>query len=201
MRISDWSSDVCSSDLLLAAFAAETRRDFVVLTLNIEHDNRIRPLQQIGNDDADALARSGRGFEQYMLHLAHHEKAVAEKAIADAAEHNALFRAKARLADFTFARETRLAVKVLFRPQDDRHEQHRQRHADDRASPKRFGHDRIMPIIPEEAGKGERIVGRGGHLEEEPSHRAGQQADQQERDRKEEKRTEENTSELQSLMR
>jgi len=81
-----------------------------------------------------------------MLHLAHHEKAVAEKAIADAAEHNALFRAKARLADFTFARETRLAVKVLFRPQDDRHEQHRQRHADDRASPKRFGHDRIMPI-------------------------------------------------------
>src|SRR3546814_4960761 len=79
MRISDWSSDVCSSDLLLAAFAAETRRDFVVLTLNIEHDNRIRPLQQIGNDDADALARSGRGFEQYMLHLAHHEKAVADK--------------------------------------------------------------------------------------------------------------------------
>src|SRR3546814_6900965 len=90
MRISDWSSDVCSSDLLnrvgpvdiaervvagraafpvrrveqhnlLAALAAETRRDFVVLTLNIEHDNRIRPLQQIGNDDADALARSGRG--------------------------------------------------------------------------------------------------------------------------------------------
>src|SRR3546814_12879603 len=99
MRISDWSSDVCSSDL-------ETRRDFVVLTLNIEHDNRIRPLQQIGNDDADALARSGRGFEQYMLHLTHHEKAVAEKAIAEAAEHNALFRAKARLADFTFARET-----------------------------------------------------------------------------------------------
>src|SRR3546814_6259279 len=97
MRISDWSSDVCSSDLraafpvrrveqdnLLAAFAAETRRDFVVLTLNIEHDNRIRPLQQIGNDDADALARSGRGFEQYMLHLTHHEKAVAEKAIAEA---------------------------------------------------------------------------------------------------------------------
>src|SRR3546814_1368535 len=120
MRISDWSSDVCSSDLLLAALAAETRRDFVVLTLNIEHDNRIRPLQQIGNDDADALARSGRGFEQYMLHLAHHEKAVAEKAIADAAEHNALFRAKARLADFTFARETRLAGQVLFRPQDDR---------------------------------------------------------------------------------
>src|SRR3546814_9982904 len=102
MRISDWSSDVCSSDLLLqfdqdlnrvgpvdiaervvagraafpvrrveqhnllAALAAETRRDFVVLTLNIEHDNRIRPLQQIGNDDADALARSGRGFEQYI---------------------------------------------------------------------------------------------------------------------------------------
>src|SRR3546814_17271687 len=56
-------------DNLLAAFAAETRRDFVVLTLNIEHDNRIRPLQQIGNDDADALARSGRGFEQYMLPL------------------------------------------------------------------------------------------------------------------------------------
>src|SRR3546814_6710029 len=111
MRISDWSSDVCSSDLLnrvgpvdiaervvagraafpvrrveqhnlLAALAAETRRDFVVLTLNIEHDNRIRPLQQIGNDDADALARSGRGFEQYMLHLAHHEHDVAEKAIA-----------------------------------------------------------------------------------------------------------------------
>src|SRR3546814_9363822 len=121
MRISDWSSDVCSSDLLLAALAAETRRDFVVLTLNIEHDNRIRPLQQIGNDDADALARSGRGFEQYMLHLAHHEKAVAEKAIADAAEHNALFRAKARLADFTFARETRLAVKVLFRPRSEEH--------------------------------------------------------------------------------
>src|SRR3546814_7483714 len=109
MRISDWSSDVCSSvlehrgdllqfeqtlnrvgpvdvaervvagraalpvrrveqDNLLAAFAAETRRDFVVLTLNIEHDNRIRTLQQIGNDDADALARSGRGFEKYMLH-------------------------------------------------------------------------------------------------------------------------------------
>src|SRR3546814_18925435 len=62
-------------DNLLAAFAAETRRDFVVLTLNIEHDNRIRPLQQIGNDDADALARSGRGFEQYMLHLTHPEKA------------------------------------------------------------------------------------------------------------------------------
>src|SRR3546814_10827992 len=96
---------------LLAALAAETRRDFVVLTLNIEHDNRIRPLQQIGNDDADALARSGRGFEQYMLHLAHHEKAVAEKAIADAAEHNALLDRKSRLADFTFARETRLAVK------------------------------------------------------------------------------------------
>src|SRR3546814_1640144 len=117
MRISDWSSDVCSSvlehrgdllqfeqtlnrvgpvdvaervvagraafpvrrveqDNLLAAFAAETRRDFVVLTLNLEHDNRIRPLQQIGNDDADALARSRRGFEQYMLHLTPHEKAV-----------------------------------------------------------------------------------------------------------------------------
>src|SRR3546814_3475564 len=106
MRISDWSSDVCSSDLLLAAFAAETRRDFVVLTLNIEHDNRIRPLQQIGHDDADALARSGRGFEQYMLHLPHHEKAVAEKAITDATAHNALFRARARLADFTFARAT-----------------------------------------------------------------------------------------------
>jgi hypothetical protein len=94
-----------------------------------------------------------------MLHLTHHEKAVA-----DAAEHNALFRAKARLADFTFARETSFTVKVLFRPQDDRHEQHRQRHAYDRASPKRFGHDRIMPVIPEEAGERERIISRGGHL-------------------------------------
>src|SRR3546814_5451445 len=111
-------------------------------------------------------------------------------------EHNALFRAKARLADFTFARETSFTVKVLFRPQDDRHEQHRQRHAYDRASPKRFGHDRIMPVIPEEAGERERIISRGGHLKEEPRHRAGQQADQQERDR-----SEEHTSELQSLMR
>src|SRR3546814_13725649 len=91
---------------------------------------RIQPLQQIGNDDADALARSGRGFEQYMLHLAHQEKAVAEKAIADAAEHNALFRAKARLADFTFAREPRLAGTVLFRPHDDSHHQNRPRPAD-----------------------------------------------------------------------
>src|SRR3546814_4980219 len=93
-------------------------------------------------------------------------------------EHNALFRAKARLADFTFARETSFTVKVLFRPQDDRHEQHRQRHAYDRASPKRFGHDRIMPVIPEEAGERERIISRGGHL-----------------------RSEEHTSEIQSLMR
>src|SRR3546814_3725781 len=85
MRISDWSSDVCSSDL------------------------------QIGDDDANALARSGRRFEQYMLHLAHHKEAVA-----DAAEHNALFRAKARLADFAFAREAGFTVKVPFRPQDDR---------------------------------------------------------------------------------
>src|SRR3546814_6607404 len=127
MRISDWISDVCSSDLvrrveqhnLLAALAAETRRDFIVLALNIEHDNRIRPLQQIGDDDANALARSGRRFEQYMLHLAHHKEAVA-----DAAEHNALFRAKARLADFAFAREAGFTVTVPFRPQDDRSEEH-----------------------------------------------------------------------------
>src|SRR3546814_6830440 len=84
MRISDWSSDVCSSDL------------------------------------ANALARSGRRFEQYMLHLAHHKEAVA-----DAAEHNALFRAKARLADFAFARGAGFTVEVPFRPQDDRHKQHR----------------------------------------------------------------------------
>src|SRR3546814_8237628 len=142
MRISDWSSDVCSSDL-----------DFIVLALNIEHDNRIRPLQQIGDDDANALARSGRRFEQYMLHLAHHKEAVA-----DAAEHNALFRAKARLADFAFAREAGFTVKVPFRPQDDRHKQHRQRHAYDRASPERFGHDRIMAVIPEEAGEPERNI-------------------------------------------
>src|SRR3546814_3593242 len=36
---------------LLATLAAETRRDFIVLVLNIEHDNRIRPLQQIGRSE------------------------------------------------------------------------------------------------------------------------------------------------------
>src|SRR3546814_7766430 len=101
---------------LLAALAAQTRRDFIVLALNIEHDNRIRPLQQIGDDDANALARSGRRFEQYMLHLAHHKEAVA-----DAAEHNALFRAKARLADFAFARAAGFTVKVPFRPRSEEH--------------------------------------------------------------------------------
>src|SRR3546814_3463745 len=100
---------------------------------------------------------------------------------------NALFRAKARLADFAFAREAGFTVKVPFRPQDDRHKQHRQRHAYDRASPERFGHDRIMAVIPEEAGEPERIISRGGHLEKEPRHRPGQQADQQQCDRKEDK--------------
>src|SRR3546814_16791706 len=133
MRISDWSSDVCSSDLLLAALAAETRRDFIVLALNIEHDNRIRPLQQIGDDDANALARSGRRFEQYMLHLAHHKEAVA-----DAAAHNALFCAKARIAEFAFAREAGLTVKVPFRPQEERPQKNRHRTAHATTSPDSF---------------------------------------------------------------
>src|SRR3546814_12268722 len=44
-----------------------------------------------------------------------------------------------------------------------------------------------MAVIPEEAGEPERIISRGGHLEKEPRHRPGQQADQQQCDRKEDK--------------
>src|SRR3546814_19996405 len=56
---------------LLAALAAETSRDFIVLALNIEIDNRIRPLQPIGAADATPLARSGRRFAQYIQSAEH----------------------------------------------------------------------------------------------------------------------------------
>src|SRR3546814_14064051 len=127
--------------------------------LNSEHDNRIRPLQQIGDDDANALARSGRRFEQYMLHHAHHKEAVA-----DAAEHNALFRAKARLADFAFALEGGFNLYVPFRPQDERLKQHRQRHAHDRASTEHFGPERTCAAKHKEAGTKERIIEQRGTL-------------------------------------
>src|SRR3546814_1481869 len=92
MRISDWSSDVCSSDLIIrvvavdigerivtgaAAFAvcrieqidglpvmgAEARARIVILAFHIEDDDRASPGQQVWNDNADAFARAGRGFE------------------------------------------------------------------------------------------------------------------------------------------
>src|SRR3546814_13516059 len=101
-----------------------------------------------------------------MLHLAHHKEAVA-----DAAEHSDLFREKARLADFAFAREAGLTVKDIFRPKEERNKQQSQRTAYDRASSEPFGHDRIKALIPEEPGQPARAQYTGGETAKQTTHR------------------------------
>src|SRR3546814_7432418 len=91
MRISDWSSDVCSSDLIvpcrppfrvqrieevnrLTGTLAIPGAGTPILPLHIEHDDRIRPGQQIGDDNTDALPGARRRFEQDMLVSAEDEE-------------------------------------------------------------------------------------------------------------------------------
>src|SRR3546814_10100502 len=70
MRISDWSSDVCSSDLIeapdLALGGAGAGGDAGVLALRVDADHRAVDGQQIGNDGAYALAAARRGHGQEM---------------------------------------------------------------------------------------------------------------------------------------
>src|SRR3546814_11884395 len=46
---------------------AKARARVVILAFHIEDDNRASPGQQVRNDDADAFARAGRGFDNDML--------------------------------------------------------------------------------------------------------------------------------------
>ena len=44
----------------LPVLGAVAGRDVVVLALDVEHDDRVGPVQQVRDDDADALAAAGR---------------------------------------------------------------------------------------------------------------------------------------------
>ena len=48
------------------AFCPLAGRELVVFVLDIQHDHRSRPLEQVGNNDADALPRTGRRGHQSM---------------------------------------------------------------------------------------------------------------------------------------
>src|SRR3546814_3738409 len=116
MRISDWSSDVCSSDLQidgLPVMGAEARARIVILAFHIEDDDRASPGQQVWNDNADAFARAGRGFDNDMLAAAE-----SQEASALAAKDDAGTRAKSVALDLAFAGETRGPVqRCAARPQ------------------------------------------------------------------------------------
>ena len=52
----------------LAMLGAVARRDVVVLALDVQHHDRVRPVQQVRDDDPDALATaSGRGQHRRQL--------------------------------------------------------------------------------------------------------------------------------------
>src|SRR3546814_1800962 len=52
---------------LLAIVRAEPRTRIEIFAFNVENDDGASPCQQIGNDNADALARTGWRFDKDML--------------------------------------------------------------------------------------------------------------------------------------
>src|SRR3546814_13553339 len=76
-----------------------------VLPFHVEHDHRIWPGQQIGNDDAHALARSRGRLEQNMLAPAEYQETSSL-----AADNDAGSVAKALPPDLAFARKPGGAV-------------------------------------------------------------------------------------------
>src|SRR3546814_6364909 len=61
MRISDWSSDVCSSDLQRGKQGAEFHRQVVVLFRLAAGAQQARPAVDVPADDEDAVPRLQKG--------------------------------------------------------------------------------------------------------------------------------------------
>src|SRR3546814_20734123 len=67
LRISDWSSDVFSSDLDVAEARAPARGKLPVLALYIVNDGRAGPAQQRGDNKPDPFTAAGRREGHDML--------------------------------------------------------------------------------------------------------------------------------------
>src|SRR3546814_15183998 len=76
MRISDWSSDVCSSDLLPFGEAAVLKRVFRIARLG---EVARRKLARIGDDEAARLQRADIGLERGRVHRDQHVRPVARR--------------------------------------------------------------------------------------------------------------------------
>src|SRR3546814_13403826 len=76
MRISDWSSDVCSSDLLPFGEAAVLKRVFRIARLG---EVARRKLARIGDDEAARPQRADIGLERGRVHRDPHVRLVARR--------------------------------------------------------------------------------------------------------------------------
>src|SRR3546814_18244844 len=100
MRISDWSSDVCSSDLripamvlattaqskgcdaIAAAWAARTGTPLVAFTLNSKFGQRagfLRNEQLLGLNPVEALVCEGSGLQSHLARLRSEERRVGKE--------------------------------------------------------------------------------------------------------------------------
>src|SRR3954468_1967270 len=85
---------------------AKSRRAIPVLFLDVENNHRIWPIQQIGNDIADALAGPGRCIDQDVFGASE-----AQHRTVLASEQDAFSGTQARSLDFSLGSKPGVAVK------------------------------------------------------------------------------------------
>ena len=98
----------------LAVCGAVAGRDVVVLALDVEHHDRVGPVQQVRDHDADALAAAG-GRRQHHRELAGQGEEAATVA-ADQDAGLAVVAGEARALDLGGVREARIAMQRAARP-------------------------------------------------------------------------------------
>jgi hypothetical protein len=122
---------------LAQIFEPKTSGGVPVFLLYVEHDHRIWPLQQVRDDNAHALAGTGRGFEQDML-----GSAKAQELTRNAAQQNARILHQLCLAHLADMGPARLAVELLLSEHRGSDADQADHEGEGEAAKKRFPHDR-----------------------------------------------------------